>query len=254
MDSEKQAGGNVQDVERIKIRNASMELEAADAEETYNAIRAFAADHEGYEAQRSLYSQDDQIRISARIRIPPEHLDALVTFCAEQAEVLQNNTQSEDITESYYDAQTRLRTMEAALERYYDFFQEADNIEEMLKVQSEIDRLTLNIEALKGQLALWDSLVAESELSLSIVQADAPLTDRRDIDWSTLSLSDMGTLIVNGLSWVGNAVVTGGQWLAIVLAVSSPLWITGGILVVVLRRRARKKKASKPDETSASDD
>ncbi len=230
---------------RKQIRDAQIEAEAEDVEAAYADILQFAQSLGGYENARTLHRTDRTVSLAATLRIAPEHLDALIARVNESATVLRSALGTEDITEAYYDTETRLWTMEKSLESYYGFLSEAKDLSESMMVQERINGLTAEIESLKGKIRLWDTLLAESTVRLTLTQTPDPIAARDKIDWKALSLSDMGTLIRVGFTRVGNVIVSGLQWLAIVLVAASPVWLAVGVLLLVLRRRARKRKAAK---------
>lgn len=231
------------DFQRKVIKNVTISLEAEDAKAAYDQIMTFAAGLGGYEFSRSQQASGESLVINARIKIAPEHLDALLDYIGSVGTIESEQTESSDITADYYDARTRLATMEKALLRYYDFLEQAKNIDESLKVQNEINQLTTQIESLKGQLALWDNLLAESTVTIYLRQITDPVKTKRDINWSTLTFDDMGYLIKAGLTGLLNAIVVVLQWVAIVLVVTSPVWIIALIVIFIIVRRKRKKAA-----------
>ena len=230
-------------VDKKIIRNADMDLEAADVETAYREILEYAAGLGGYESQRSLRKSNGYVSLTAEIRIAPDHLDGLIEYAGTRADVINSNISSQDITEAYYDAKTRLATMEKSLEKYYDFLDDASNIAEILQVQSQINQLTVEIESMKGKLKLWDSQLAESRLTLEIRQTDDPVKIKKEINWAAISFSDMGYLIRLGFTRVGNILIGGVQWILIVLAAASPIWIAGLVLLFVLHKKSKRRKA-----------
>jgi ACT domain-containing protein len=163
--------------------------------------------------------------------------------------VINSLTESDDITDSYYDTQTRLKTMELSLENYYTYLDKASTIDESLQVQNQINQLTVEIESLKGKLSLWDSLLAESLVTIRLRQANDPVKIKKEINWAALTFADMGYLMKSGLMQVVNVLVGVVQWLAIVLVAAAPIWIVGLIILLLVRRRIRKnrqKKAASP--------
>ncbi|MDR1736733.1 MAG: hypothetical protein LBR85_07710, partial [Oscillospiraceae bacterium] len=67
-------------------------------------------------------------------------------------------------------------------------------------------------------------------------------------NWSALSLSDIGTIVGNGLTALTSGIVTFFEWVLIVLAIASPLWIPGLIVLFVLLRRHKKRKSAQPSQ------
>jgi hypothetical protein len=230
-------------VERKIIQDATLDIESSDVIKTYEQLLTWATQHDGYETRRNQNRSDDYISIDAEIKIPPEHLDAFLDYAETTGTVINRNVNSSDITESYYDTQTRLQTMEQSLERYYDFLEKAESIEESLQVQYEINRVTVEIESLKGRLKLWDSLLAESVVTIRVRQTEDPVKLKKEIDWSTLSLEDMVYLMRSGLTRMANVIVNLLQWLLVILVVTSPLWIIALVLIFVLRHRKKKKRS-----------
>jgi hypothetical protein len=228
--------------ERKIIRDANLDLEVSDVVKVYNDILAYARQSGGYEISRSQTRSNGYIAIQARIKIKPDQLDSFIAFIGNQGKVINTQITTEDITEDYYDIQTRLKSMESSLTTYYDFLLQAANIDESLMVQNQINQLTAEIESLKGRIKLWDSLLAESVVTLQLRQTEDPVQLKKEINWSTLTFDDMGYLMRSGLTSVLNFLANAAQWLAIALVVTAPFWITGLIILFVLLRRKKKHR------------
>lgn len=227
---------------RKQIRNATLDLEVKDVAAAYNLLLSYASQYGGYEVARMQSKSNGYITIDAQIKIEPGQLDAFLVYAATLGDVINTQTTSSDITDDYYDAQTRLKTLEMTLEKYYGFLEKATSIDESLKVQNQIDSLTLQIESFKGQLKLWDSLLAESVITLRLRQSEDPVVLKKEINWSTLSFNDMLYLMKSGVTRVANFLVSALQWLAIALVVTSPLWIIGLVVLFVVRRRNKRQR------------
>lgn len=237
--------GGVPSAERKIIRDANLDLEVSDVTKAYNDILAYAQQYGGYEISRNQARSNGYIAIQARIKIKPDQLDAFIEFIGKQGTVINTNISTADITEDYYDIQTRLKTMESTLLTYYDFLDRAANIDESLQVQYQINQLTAEIESLKGKLKLWDSLLAESTVTLNLRQSEDPVKIKKEINWSTLTFDDMGYLMRSGLTGVLNFLANAIQWLAIALVVTAPFWIAGLIVLFILLRRKKKQRQQK---------
>ena len=234
--------GGAPSAERKIIRDANLDLEVSDVVQAYNNILAYAQQYGGYEISRNQARSNGYIAIQARIKIKPNQLDAFIGFISKQGSVINTNISTADITEDYYDIQTRLKTMESTLLTYYDFLDRAANIDESLQVQYQINQLTAEIESLKGKLKLWDSLLAESTVTLQLRQSEDPVKLKKEINWSTLTFDDMGYLMRSGLTSVLNFLANAVQWLAIALVVTAPFWIVGLIILIILLRRKKKHR------------
>ncbi len=241
------------ELERKIVRNANLDLEVADVISAYDSLLDWVTARGGYEIERNQQKSNDVVYINAKIKIKPDLLDELLEYAKSLGEAINAQISTEDITESYYDTKTRLASMELALERYYDFLKKAETIEDSLAVQREINQQTTDIESLKGKLKVWDSLLAESVLTIRLRQTDDPIKLKKDIDWTALSFSDMGYLMKNGLISLTNILVGVFQWLAIVLVAASPVWLVLILVFILIRRKRKKKKQLKENKLSSPD-
>jgi hypothetical protein len=221
------------------IRNANLGIEAEDVVKAYQSLLDFAIQKGGYESTRKVTTSNNLTVLDAKIKIAPEHLDELLNFAGTTGKVINVQISSQDITESYYDSKIRLETMESLLKKYNDFLYKANTVNEALSVQSEINRLTTEIEALKGKLRYYDTMVAESTVTIIIRQLSDPIKIQKEIVWNALTINDMGYLMQRGLMGVVNALTGIAQWLAIIVIALSPLLVIG-LIVLILVRRHRK--------------
>lgn len=233
--------GTVTGFERKIVRNASIGLEVVDVAAAYDQILAYAQARQGYETMRNEQKSEDWLVLYATIKIKPEELDGLIDYASTLGNALRTEISTDDITTNYYDTQTRLKTMEKSLERYTEFLDRAETIEEVLQVQSYINQLTVEIESMKGMLRVWDSMLAESTVNFEIRQIDDPVQIKKEITWSALSWADMAYLMRSGLTRISNGFVTVLQWLLIALVAASPLLVIALIVFLVWRRRRNRK-------------
>jgi hypothetical protein len=227
------------------IKNGTLDLETTDVVKTYSDILTFAKENGGYEFEHTQTSNDSYTSITVQIKIDPEKLDLLMEFAGNSAGIINSTVTSDDITDDYYDAETRLKTKKEVLENYYKYLDEAKTIDETLELQDKIDTLTEDIEAIEGKLKMWNELVNESTLDITISQINDPAKPKKDINWSTMSWSDMGTMIKNGFISVSNVLIAIIQWIIIIVIAISPLLIIAGIVLFATRKKRKELKAKK---------
>jgi|GEM_PF-3868887 len=227
--------------ERKIIRNADISLEVSGVEKAYEKILDWAKKNGGYESSRHMELGNGKPYISATIKIKAENLDAFLTHTKTVGKTLDSSIRSDEVTDQYYDLETRLKTMRKTLDKYYEFLAETKTVKEMLEVQSSIDRMTLEIESIEGQLRLLKAMVAESTVNLTLSEKPDVVTDtEEEIIWSALSFGDMLTLTGRMFVRVGNFFVSLLQWLVI----ASPILLILLAVYLILRisiKRYRKK-------------
>jgi hypothetical protein len=229
------------------IRDASMTIEADDAAALYKNLSEFNNSMGGYEFSAQTHHFDTYSTVDAVLKVPPHRLDEFMSFAGDNGRIIRSSTTSDDVTDHYFDMKTRVETKRRSLESYYVLLENADNLNDILSLQRTIDGIIEEIEAFEGRLRVLDNLVEMATVHLYISQKDDPvLEERREIDWSMLTLNDMGYFIRTGFVSVVSVIWTIIQWLVIAVIVTSPIWLITFIILFIVFRRAKKKKQAKP--------
>jgi len=236
-------------ISRKVIRNADLQLHSDDAKEFYKTVTKYGESLGGYEYAYSLNNYSNYLVISATFKVPPEKLTAFLAFIEENGDVTSSSVSSDDITDSYYDTQTRLETKRNTLMQYYELLKKAKTVEEIVYVQKIIDGITEDIEALEGRLKRWNSETDMATVYMHITEFFEQVEERKEINWNALSFDDMGYLIKLGFVNISNFLVSLIQWLFIIILATTPIWVI--VLIILWRlgafkKRSKKEKAQKP--------
>ena len=86
------------------------------------------------------------------VRVPSDKFDATVSEIEKIGEVIVKEIKGTDVTEEMQDLELRLKNAEDVRNRLSKLLEKCDKIEDTLKVEKELERLTLEIEMLKGKL------------------------------------------------------------------------------------------------------
>ncbi|MCL2776126.1 MAG: DUF4349 domain-containing protein, partial [Oscillospiraceae bacterium] len=239
-------------VERKIIRDADITMEVQDVEKSYDNILAALAQYNGYEASRDMNSDSGGLpRISSTLKVPADKLDTFMGDIQKEGKLISSSISSSDITDQYYDSQTRLTNLEKTLDKYYEFLANAKTVDEQLQVTNYINDLTTQIEQLKGSLQRWDSQVSYSTVTLSLYRPYEAPKPERVIKWSSLSLGDMGWLISSGFVKVCNGIFSVIQWILISVVTVLPVLIPLAVVIFFLVRHNKKKKKQKSSQIQA---
>lgn len=171
--------------------------------------------------------------------IPAEKVDAFVAGVEQVGTVTYRNSNTQDVSDQYLDLETRIAVLRTQQERLKSLLVESASLEEILALETEIARVTIEIEQLTTNLKALASLVDYSTVDVSIQE--------ERIAQGPSSTKTMGTRISEGFVSVLNGVGVFLENFAVFLIVSSPVWLILGViaLVVILlvRRHNRKKRA-----------
>ena len=110
---------------------------------------------------------------TVRVRVPAVHFEEVLASLREAGNVLDETIEARDVTREFFDIEIRLRNAEAARDRLVALLEKAEKVEDVLKIEAEITRLTETIERFKGQLRLLSHDIAWSTIEVTF-EANAP--------------------------------------------------------------------------------
>jgi hypothetical protein len=174
------------------------------------------------------------------LRIPADKANAFVNSAKGVGTLLSSNEYADDISAEYFDRETRLEVLRIQLDRLKNILVQTDNLADIIQLESEIARVTLEIEQMTSELRRWDNLVAYATVKIYIDEL-SPIEGPADE-------ATVGERISKGFTSTLTGVGVFFQNLFVFLISASPvLIIIGAIITVVLLlvKRRNKKKAAK---------
>jgi hypothetical protein len=203
---------------RIRICSASAALHCAEPGAAALELRRRAEAAGGW-----MQKQEGD---SLELRLPATVFEAFLKELGGLGEVVELRRQVDDVTERFHDLELRLGNAEAALQRLRELLGKQGKVEDLLKVEQEISRLSGEIESLKGQRRLIEHDSRFSRLSLRLVKHEAELAG-----------------VQTPFSWLGDLAgpVHRGQFVAHDLDSGFGLELSASLLVV--RRDSRQLRA-----------
>lgn len=160
--------------DRVIVHTAYMSLVVDDVAGTVDRIAGIAASLGGW-----LVSSDRASKHTGAIavRVPAQSLErALDTIESGAREVESRSVTSEDVTDRYVDTQSRLTSLRATEQRLLGFLEETQNVEEALKVQTELSSIQIQIEEMQGRLNYYDQVAAFSLVEVRLTLAPLDMT------------------------------------------------------------------------------
>lgn len=237
--------GQVPEVKRLVITNASISLAVKEPAQSMERIASMAEEMGGFVvtsqlSQVPLESGLDVPHVLMTIRVPAERLDeALERIRQEsQREPLRQNTDSQDVTKDYTDLESRLRNLEAAETQLQTIMEAATKTEEVLQVYNELKSVREQIEIIKGQMQFYEQSAALSAITIDLTAEEAilPLTIGR---WQPVGVArDALQALINALKILANiAIWTVILILPLLFLIALPFYV----LIRLLRRRGRAR-------------
>ncbi len=142
----------------LLIYSATLTLAVFGVEAALDAVERLALEQRGYLVRRS-----DQ---SITIRVPAESFKAALDGVGKLGDELHRDVNAQDVTDQYADLKLRLRNAESVRQRLEVLLERATKVEDALAVERELERVTREIEQLKGRLALMGELLRFSTITV----------------------------------------------------------------------------------------
>jgi hypothetical protein len=153
-----QGGGGQPPGGPLLIYQAELHLAVFEVEATQRAVLTIARELGGY------LSYQDDTRVT--IRVPAKKFQDSIEKLERVGDVVHRNIQAIDVSEEFRDTTLRLRNAEVVRERLEAILARAEKVEDALKVQAELGRVTELIETLKGKLRYMQDRIAYSTVTV----------------------------------------------------------------------------------------
>lgn len=147
-------------------------METSDVEATSTEAEAIIQKHKGYleNVDRSANHDGDAASARLELRIPSASLELVMTDLGQLGKVTSHNVSVDDVTDQWIDLQAKLNNTRALRDRLRKLLQQAKTVEDTLKVEKELTRVQIELDALEGKMKKLSKHVSYSKLSLSICQ------------------------------------------------------------------------------------
>ncbi len=207
-------------VARMIIRNGELVWKTADRAATASRIRAAAQRAGGYLSGEHETRSEHRIDNYLTVRVPADRFESLLADVSDGIDHFDTRRISaKDVTDQFVDLDARLRVKKDTETRYRELLSEARNVDEVLKVEGELNKLRGDIEAMEGKWNLLKNQAAMSTLTIRYYEITS--VSNHFIDRFTDSLR---------LGWLG--VVE----FVIAIAVMWPILVIGLCVALVVRR------------------
>ena len=151
---------------RLIVRTVDMTMEVDDIAAGLESIGVAAVARGGWVVSEARHSRHNGW---IAIRVPSAQLDdAVRAISALGVKVLSRSSTSQDVTEEYFDIQSRITNLNATLESLRQLLSREGELEDILNVQREITRVSGEIEVLEGRKRYLEQTSATSLINVNL--------------------------------------------------------------------------------------
>lgn len=219
-----------------KIKYAAViQLIAEDFATAEAAVGKLVQDAQGYVANSEVKMSPGSIRMGSwKIRIPVKEFDSFRTAILKLGEVDKNATDSQDLTEDYYDLENNIKNRQAEEEALRKIMEKAsDRMENFFAVRRELNQVREDIDHKLGRLKLLANLTDMTTITLTIREkqkyaedkgpnlAENPSFQMR----VSRTFSESAGGLISLCQTLAIALVALAPWSPLILADGLPTWI-----------------------------
>jgi hypothetical protein len=203
------------------------------------ALLELLKERQGYVARSDVQGTPGSPRSGTwTVRVPADRFNDFLAALTHVGELRRGSTDSNDITDAFFDLQARVKNDETREEGlrtlYLDRSKDrASKLEDLLTIDRELSAVRGKIDAQKGQLQRWDKEVAFSTATVSMQDRKAyvpPVVP----DFS----GDVGRAFQNSV----RALIGFGKFLVLTAATLAPWATVAAVLVVLIWLTARLRR------------
>lgn len=230
-----QATEDATTITKKNIKTGGMTFKSDDIDADYRKIMALLPGFEAYVENENQTKSEQRIQYDLTIRVPSDRYDSLYNSLSNLAGRVEHKyTNIQDVTERYYDLQTRIKNKQALEQRYIDLLAKAAEVKDMLEIERQLNEVRTEIESLQGQFNYLSQQVSLSTMQLSFYEI-LPYT------YDDSQRPGFGNRILSALSngWKGLQVFVLG------LVTIWPLYVLvafGILLFIVIRKQVKKRR------------
>ncbi len=167
------------------------------------------------------------------VRIPSEELDSFIKEIEALGNVTSKAITSSDITNSYVDTQSRLKSLRTEEKALLDLLEKSGSLSDVLDIQSRLSQVRSEIEALQTTINSYDEQVSYSLVTVYVdeVERESGNTDTffgKVKEAFLTSVHNLGELFQN----LGVAILGGSPYIVIVAVVA--------VAVILIIKKIRK--------------
>ena len=153
------------------IKTAFLKLEVKDFKVYGDILPKVVKQYGGYIANEEQNQSSEKKESTISIKVPVEQFESLMNHLPNDAEkIIQKKIATEDVTGEVVDSKSRLHAKEKMRLKYLEFLKQAKNMEDVLKVQSEINDIQEELESASGRINYLAHQSAYSTINLTFYQ------------------------------------------------------------------------------------
>ncbi|TGK85226.1 DUF4349 domain-containing protein [Leptospira bourretii] len=156
---------------RMMVYSVNVNLQSKEIEAKVTEVIKLAESYGGYALQ---YSSNG----SVQLKIPADKLKQFLSTLRNQSQNYSEEVSAQDVTEDYTDTEIRMENSLKMRVRLLEILKSAKTLEETLKVEAELNKVSESIERWEGKLKYLSSSVQLSSVHVQVRQKWEPVVQK----------------------------------------------------------------------------
>lgn len=182
--------------ERKLIKNGYVTISVPDFGSIDNMIQNYAKMYGGYITNTFL----SEYNYNAEIKVPSSAFDNAMNNMGTLGEVKNRSQNSSDVTDEYYDLESRINTKKILKEKLEGYLKKAASIKELMDIERQLNNVVSELESMEGRMKRLSNQIDYSTININAVLPTG--YSDSGFDWPDLKdkFSKLGFNIVNFLA------------------------------------------------------
>lgn len=164
------AQSSAQEFEKKVIKTGSLTYRVESNQEEYERIQNLLEKYEAFISAENEHKGGDRLNFNVSVKVPPQHFEALIADVSKEKTIENRWVNSSDVTERYYDLESRIENKKQLEERYREILQDARTVSELLEVERSLNQVRSEIESLQGQFKMLNHQIDYSSIDISFYE------------------------------------------------------------------------------------
>lgn len=219
-----------QNITRKIIKTGYISINVNSFDETSQLVKTYMEQNNGYVERSDQYADYDSQTNTYKgksgnitVRIESTKFSDTMSYIETLGTVTNQSETVNDITNNYVDAQSRLEVKEQEKERLTELLDSAENIGDIISIESRLTEVISDIESYQAQLNSYDDVVDYSSINISITEKndESIIPAKTDfVDKAAYNFKNSARTLFSGFEGIVLLVIKLWAPLAVVLVVA----------------------------------
>lgn len=235
------------------IKNADLSLQTLEYDSFLSGLSSTIKELGGYiessNTDDNSYAKHSLRYARLSVRIPSEKLDSFLSTIGEMANITNTNIYTEDVTLSYVDTESRLKSMRVEQETLLSLLEKAETVEDIIIIQNRLSEVRYQIEGYESRLRVFDNQINYSTVNLNIREVERETQIQKETPGEEMArrLAENWEDLKDGTERFGIDFVSNLPYIILWVIIL----VIPGIIVLIATRKLRKSSREKKKQRKA---